>query len=167
MSNNATAHENKLRQDLQSVLGQLFELHVQGVEAHAHFTGTRFTGMQHQLGAVVEAAREASDAIAGALHEWDDGDSRQLVIKEVPPAVQGLRPGESCTTAAVSMITHRISLVLSTIRCVLRDPRDLHPLTAELLCTISEAVHQLALSLISEARSVNSQTWSADRRSEL
>src|SRR4051794_29239045 len=86
-----TVGTDDLRQDLQAVLGQLFELHVQSVEAHAHFIGTRFTGFQRQLEAIVDAAREASRAVAEVLHGLDGGNTRGLIMTEVPPLTPGLR----------------------------------------------------------------------------
>jgi hypothetical protein len=88
--NKHTADRESLRQDLQVVLGQLFDLHVQGVEAHAHFVGTRFTGFQRQLEAIVQTAREASNAVTDVLREFDGESTRGLIITEVPPAIPGV-----------------------------------------------------------------------------
>jgi starvation-inducible DNA-binding protein len=145
-----------LRQDLQTILGEFFELHVQGVEAHAHFVGTRFTGFQRQLEAVVRMAREASNAVAEVLTDIDGDSTRGLVITEGPHTIPGLRPGERCTTAAVTMITHRISLVLNTIRCVCSERGDADPSTAALLGAMADAVHDQALMLAKESHNINS-----------
>jgi len=73
-ANEDTADVESLRGDLVAVLGQLFELHVQSVEAHAHFVGAQFIAFQRQLEAVVHTAREASGAVAEVLRGLD-GDA--------------------------------------------------------------------------------------------
>ncbi len=83
-----TKDTESLRGDMKAVLGQLLSLQVQSMEAQAHFMGTRFTGMQRRLEDVVSTAGAATTAL----------------------------PGELCTTAAVNMISHRITLLVSTIR---------------------------------------------------
>jgi starvation-inducible DNA-binding protein len=146
-----------LRQELQAVLGQLFDLHVQGVEAHAHFIGTRFTGMQRQLEDVVQTAREASAAVAELLRGFDSDFAPGLILAEIAPTTSGLRPGERCTTAAVNMITHRISLLLNTIRCVSKEADGTDRSTADLLSAIADIVDSQARSLAAESRRINSQ----------
>jgi starvation-inducible DNA-binding protein len=158
--NKHTADRESLRQDLQVVLGQLFDLHVQGVEAHAHFVGTRFTGFQRQLEAIVQTAREASNAVTDVLREFDGESTRGLIITEVPPAIPGLRPGERCTTAAVNMIIHRVSVVLNTIRCVCNQLGDADTSTAALLGAIADIVDKEALMVASESQRINSATCS-------
>jgi starvation-inducible DNA-binding protein len=155
--NKHTADGESLRQDLQAVLGQLFDLHVQGVEAHAHFVGTSFTGFQRRLEAIVQTAREASNAVADVLRELDGGSARGLVITEVSPAISGLRPGERCTAAAVNMIMHRISVVLNTIRCVCDQLGDADTSTAALLGAIADTVDKEALMVASESQKINSE----------
>jgi starvation-inducible DNA-binding protein len=158
--NRYTADKESLRQDLQAVLGQLFALHVQGVEAHAHFVGTRSTGFQRQIEAVVQSAREASNAVASVLREFDGESTRPLIITEVSPEIAGLSPGERCTTAAANMITHRISIVLNTIRCVRNQVGDADTSTTALLGAIADAVDKQALILASESQRINSAACS-------
>jgi starvation-inducible DNA-binding protein len=148
-----------LRQDLTAVLGELFELHVQGVEAHAHFVGTRFTGVQHQLEAIVQTARQASEAVAEALRDCDrDRPGGGLIITGGPQSVQGLRPGERCTTAAAKMITHRISRVLNTIREVCNQRANADSVVVALLGPIADTVDKQALMLAAESRRINLAT---------
>jgi starvation-inducible DNA-binding protein len=154
--NKHTADKEGLRQGLEAVLRQLFDLHVQGVEVHAHFVGTRFTGFERELEAVVQSAREASSAVADVLRGLDGDSSRRQIITEVPPAIPGLRPGERCTAAAANMITDRISLVVNTIGCVFNHAGDVDTSTASLLGVIADAVDKQALMLASESRRINS-----------
>ena len=158
--NTRTADKQSLRQDLQAVLGQLFDLQVQGVEAHPHFGGTKSAGFQRQLEVIVQTAREASNAVGDALREFDGDSTRGLIITEVPPAIPGLSPGECCTTAAVNVITHRISLVLNTIRCVCKQLGDTDASTAALLGAIADAIDKQALILAAESQRINSAACS-------
>ena len=155
-ANEDTADVESLRGDLVAVLGQLFELHVQSVEAHAHFVGTQFIGFQRQLEAVVHTARKASGAVAEVLRGLDGDAPRSLTIAGVRPGLPGLRPGERCSTAAVNMITHRISLVLDTIRCTRHQLADSDIPNADLLGAIADAVEEQARMLAAESRWVSS-----------
>jgi starvation-inducible DNA-binding protein len=148
-----------LHQDLGAVLGRCYDLHVQGVEVHAHFIGTRFTGMQRQLEDIVQTAREASAAVAELLCGSGPDLARCLHTTQVAPTIPGLRPGERCTTAAVNIITHRISLLLNTIRCAREDAADRS--TADLLSAIADSVGNQALLLAVESRKISSQDGSA------
>ena len=150
--------QTTLRHDLQSVLGQLFDLHVQAVEAHAHFVGTRFFGMQQQLEAVVQVARTAGHAVAERVREFDHEGSRRMILTEAPHAVPGLRPGERCTTAAANMITHRTALVLKTIRCICADLGGVDASVTDLLREIADTVEKQALLLSSEARRIDARS---------
>jgi starvation-inducible DNA-binding protein len=146
-----------LRQDLQAVLGQLFDLHVQAVEAHAHFSGTRFIGMQNRLEAVVHTAREASDAVAELVRGSVRDGVWPLITTETAAAVPGLRPGERCATAAVNMIGHRISFVLSTIRRAYDQIGATDQSIADLLGEIGQTVEKQGLLLTAESRRMNSR----------
>jgi starvation-inducible DNA-binding protein len=147
-----------LHHDLQAVLGQLYDLHVQAVEAHAHFVGTRFYGMQQQLEAIVQVARDAGNAVAECVREFDGDTSRRLILTETPPAIPGLRPGERCTTAATNMITRRTALVLNTIRCACAELRGVDASVTDLLREIADTVEKQALLLSSESRRIGSRS---------
>jgi starvation-inducible DNA-binding protein len=140
--------------ELQAVLGQLFDLHLQALEAHAHFSGTRFIDMQNQLEAVVRTARAASDAVAELVRGFDrDGVRRSLTLPAPEPA---LRPGERCATAAVKMITHRISSVLKTIRSAHEELGIVDPSIADVLGEIAQMIDIRGLLLTAESRRIGS-----------
>ncbi len=149
-----------LRADLQAVLGQLFELHVQGIETHAHFIGTRFVEFQRQLETIVHTAREASSAVADVLRVMDGDIARTPIITELPARIAGLHPGERCTTAAANMLVHRISMVHSTI-CRIGDLMDdADTSTVSLLEAIADTLGNEARLVSAESRRVNSASWS-------
>ena len=63
--------------NLQKVLVDLIELHLQGKQAHWNLVGTNFRDLHLQLDEIVDTAREASDTIAErmrALNAVPDAD---------------------------------------------------------------------------------------------
>jgi hypothetical protein len=54
----------ELSENLQQVLVDLIELHLQGKQAHWNLVGTNFRDLHLHLDVVVDIAREASDTIA-------------------------------------------------------------------------------------------------------
>ena len=48
----------------------------------AHFVGTRFTGFESQLKAVVQTARQASSALTDVLRGLDGDDTHRPIITE-------------------------------------------------------------------------------------
>jgi starvation-inducible DNA-binding protein len=55
---------DSLVQNLQKVLVDLIELHLQGKQAHWNLVGTNFRDLHLQLDDIVDLAREAADTIA-------------------------------------------------------------------------------------------------------
>src|SRR5262249_51752180 len=138
-----------VRHDLQAVLGQLFDLHVQAVEAHAHFAGTRFFGMQQRLEAVVAIARDASGAVADCVREFDSDGSRRLVLIETPPPLSGPLP---------TTIAQRMAQVLNTIHCICAGLDEADASIGDLLREIACTVEKQALLLSSESRRINARS---------
>ena len=67
-----------LTTNMQAVLVDLIELHVQGKQAHWNIVGTNFRDLHLQLDEIIEAAREFADDMAErmrALHALPDGRS--------------------------------------------------------------------------------------------
>jgi transposase len=96
---------DSLAQDLQKVLVDLIELHLQGKQAHWNVVGTNFRDLHLQLDDIVDSAREASDTIAERMRALDAGDQ---------PTVPG--PGESAeigvgTDAATAIEYRRLTVV--------------------------------------------------------
>jgi starvation-inducible DNA-binding protein len=61
----------QLAADLQRVLADLIELHLQGKQAHWNVVGKNFRDLHLQLDELVDAAREASDTIAERMRALD------------------------------------------------------------------------------------------------
>src|SRR6201989_2747500 len=78
-----------LTQNLQKILVDLIELHLQGKQAHWNVVGTNFRDLHLQLDEIVDIAREASDTIAErmrALNAVPDGRSDTVVASTTLPA---------------------------------------------------------------------------------
>jgi starvation-inducible DNA-binding protein len=143
---------DSLTQDLQKVLVDLIELHLQGKQAHWNLVGTNFRDLHLQLADIVDTAREASDTIAERMRALDavpDGRSGTLVATTTVPAVG---PGEYTTTETVDMMTTRIYAVVNTARTVHDAVDAADPSTADLLHAIIDALEKQAWMLKSENR---------------
>lgn len=122
-----------LLDNLQKVLVDLIELHLQGKQAHWNVVGTNFRDLHLQLDGLVEAAREASDTIAERMRALDavpDGRSDTVVATTTVPAMP---PGLLSVTETVDMISLRIYAVVGTLRDVHDEVDAADPATADLL----------------------------------
>src|SRR6201990_637620 len=107
-----------MAQNLQEVLVDLVELHLQGKQAHWNVIGTNFRDLHLHIDEIVDIAREASDTIAErmrALNAVPDGRSDTVTASTTLPAFP---PAEQNTTETVNLITTRIYAAVSTIRTV-------------------------------------------------
>jgi starvation-inducible DNA-binding protein len=139
-----------LFEDLQKVLVDLIELHLQGKQAHWNLVGTNFRDLHLQLDSVVDTAREASDTIAERIRALDgvpDGRSDTVVATTTIPAVP---PGLLSVTDTVDMITTRIYAVVSTVRAVHDAVDTADPSTADLLHAIIDDLEKDAWLLKAE-----------------
>src|ERR1700677_926220 len=92
-------------EDLQKVLVDLIELHLQGKQAHWNLVGTNFRDLHLQLDSIVDTAREASDTIAERMRALDavpDGRSDTITAFTTLPAIP---PAGLSTTARLDLIT--------------------------------------------------------------
>jgi starvation-inducible DNA-binding protein len=137
-------------EDLQKVLVDLIELHLQGKQAHWNLVGTNFRDLHLQLDSIVDTAREASDTIAERMRALDavpDGRSDTVVATTTVP---NLPPGLLGVTETVETITNRVYAVVSTIRTVHDAVDAVDPSTADLLHGIIDALEKQAWLLKSE-----------------
>jgi starvation-inducible DNA-binding protein len=145
---------SSLARDLQAVLVDLVELHLQGKQAHWNVIGTNFRDLHLQLDEIVDIAREASDTIAErmrALNAVPDGRTDTVAASTTLPEFP---PAEQNTTDAVDLITIRIYAAVSTIRTVHDAVDALDPSTSDLLHEIIDSLEKQAWMLKSENRKV-------------
>jgi starvation-inducible DNA-binding protein len=143
-----------LAADLQRVLVDLIELHLQGKQAHWNVVGTNFRDLHLQLDEVVDAAREASDTIAERMRALDtvpDGRSDTVAARTSLP---GYPAGEQSTAEVVDLITTRVYATVDTLRDV-HDAVDAEdPSTADVLHQIIDSLEKLAWMIKSENRKI-------------
>jgi starvation-inducible DNA-binding protein len=145
---------SSLVQNLQEVLVDLVELHLQGKQAHWNLIGTNFRDLHLQLDEIVDIAREASDTIAErmrALNTIPDGRSDTVAASTTLPAFP---PAEQNTSETVDLITNRIYAAVSTIRTVHDAVDAVDPSTSDLLHEIIDSLEKQAWMLKSENRKV-------------
>jgi starvation-inducible DNA-binding protein len=144
---------DELRANLQRVLVDLIELHLQGKQAHWNLVGHNFRDLHLQLDEIVDAARVAADTIAErmrALGTLPDGRSDTVAATTTLPAFPF---GERSTREVVDLLTGRLHAVASTLRKVhdVVDAED--PSTSDLLHTIIDTVEKYAWMISAENRS--------------
>jgi starvation-inducible DNA-binding protein len=145
---------SSLTHNMQEVLVDLVELHLQGKQAHWNLIGTNFRDLHLQLDEIVDIAREASDTIAErmrALNAVPDGRSDTVAASTTLPAFP---PDERNTTETVDLVTNRIYATVSTIRRVHDAVDAVDPSTSDLLHEIIDALEKQAWMIKSENRKV-------------
>jgi starvation-inducible DNA-binding protein len=143
-----------LLQNLQGVLVDLIELHLQSKQAHWNVVGTNFRDLHLQLDEIVDTAREASDTIAErirALNAVPDGRSDTVTASTTLPAFP---PAEQTTTDTVDFITTAIYAAVHTLRTVHDDVETADPSSADLLHIIIDDLEKAAWMLKSENRKI-------------
>jgi starvation-inducible DNA-binding protein len=143
-----------LPQNLQRVLVDLIELHLQGKQAHWNVVGTNFRDLHLQLDEIVDIARDASDTIAERIRALDavpDGRSDTVTASTTLPAFP---PAEQTTTDTVEFITTAIYAAAHTLRDVHDDIDTADPSSADLLHTVINALEKAAWMLKSENRKI-------------
>ncbi len=145
---------SSLAEDLQRVLADLIELHLQGKQAHWNVVGTNFRDLHLQLDELVDFAREGSDTIAERMRALDavpDGRSDTVAANTSLPQF----PADELDTAeVVDLITTRTYATVETLRTV-HDAVDAEdPSTADILHDQIDGLEKLAWLIKSENRKV-------------
>jgi starvation-inducible DNA-binding protein len=143
-----------LPHNLQKVLVDLIELHLQGKQAHWNLVGTNFRDLHLQLDEIVDIAREASDTIAErmrALNAIPDGRSDTVTASTTLPAIP---PAELSTTETVDLVTTRVYAAVNTMRTVHDDVDAADPSSADLLHDVIDSLEKAAWMLKSENRKI-------------
>ncbi|MFZ4895784.1 Dps family protein [Plantibacter sp. Mn2098] len=147
-----------LTDDLQRVLVDLVELHLQGKQAHWNVVGKNFRDLHLQLDEIIDAAREFSDTVAErlrALHAAPDGRSDTVAATTTLPEYP---QGEIDTAETVDLVTARLETTVATIRDVHDEVDDEDPTSADILHTIIERLEQFAWMVSAENRKPTKST---------
>jgi starvation-inducible DNA-binding protein len=144
----------ELAANLQRVLVDLVELHLQGKQAHWNVIGSNFRDLHLQLDELVDAAREASDIIAERMRALDavpDGRSDTVAATTSLPQFPA---NEIITGDVVDLMTSRTYATVDTIRYVHEAVDAVDPSTSDLLHEIIDSLEKLAWMIKSENRKI-------------
>ncbi|MFB2585397.1 Dps family protein [Herbiconiux liukaitaii] len=142
----------QLTDNLQRVLVDLIELHLQGKQAHWNVVGKNFRDLHLQLDEIIEDAREFSDMVAErlrALHASPDGRSDTVAATTTLPEYPN---GEVDTAETVDLFTQRLEATVGTMRDVHDEVDDEDPTSADLLHGFIEKLEQYAWMVSAENR---------------
>ena len=143
-----------LTNNLQAVLADLIELHLQGKQAHWNIVGTNFRDLHLQLDEIVDAARQFADDTAErmrALHALPDGRSSAVAKSTSLAEFPG---GLISTKDAIERIVAALEAAVGTMRKVHDEVDEEDPTTADLL-------HENIAKLEQYAWMVNAETMKA------
>lgn len=144
----------ELSADLQRVLVDLIELHLQGKQAHWNVVGSNFRDLHLQLDELVDLAREGSDVVAERMRSlWAVPDGRTDTVAATTTLPQ-FPAFEQSTSEVVDLIATRAYAVVDTMRKV-RDAVDAEdPITADILHGLIDGLEKQAWLIKSENRKV-------------
>ncbi|TFD90823.1 DNA starvation/stationary phase protection protein [Cryobacterium lactosi] len=136
--------DKQLSDNMQAVLVDLIELHLQGKQAHWNVVGKNFRDTHLILDEIIEVARAKSDDVAErmrALHALPDGRSETVSKTTTLPKF----PGDQVDTAeVVNLITERLDAATATCRRVHDEVDEADPTTADILHSVIEVLEQYA-----------------------
>jgi starvation-inducible DNA-binding protein len=139
-----------LVQNLQKVLVDLVELHLQGKQAHWNLVGTNFRDLHLHLDDIVDIAREAADTIAERMRALDAVPDGRTDIVAATTSVPAMPAGLMGTADTVDIITERIYATVDTVRTVHDEVDAADPSSADLLHDIITDLEKQAWMLKSE-----------------
>ena len=139
-----------LVQNLQKVLVDLIELHLQGKQAHWNLVGTNFRDLHLHLDDIVDIARDAADTIAERMRALDAVPDGRTDIVAATTSVPAMPAGLMGTADTVDIITERIYATVDTVRTVHDEVDAADPSSADLLHDIITDLEKQAWMLKSE-----------------
>jgi starvation-inducible DNA-binding protein len=153
-----------LTNNLQAVLADLIELHIQGKQAHWNIVGTNFRDLHLQLDEIIEAARNFADDMAErmrALHALPDG--RSATVAKSTSLAQ-FPQGLISTKDAVDRIVAALEATVGTMRKVHDEVDEEDPTTADLLHEFIAKLEQYAWMVGAENMKASASVTTPDRK---
>lgn len=141
-----------LTDDLQAVLVDLIELHIQGKQAHWNVVGHNFRDLHLQLDEIIEAGRQFSDEVAErmrALHASVDGRTATVAATTT---LEQFPDGEVDTATVIDLITARLDVTVATARRVHDNVDEQDPTSSDLLHEIIGRFEQFSWMVSAENR---------------
>ncbi|MET3165240.1 MULTISPECIES: DNA starvation/stationary phase protection protein [unclassified Arthrobacter] len=153
-----------LTNNLQAVLADLIELHIQGKQAHWNIVGTNFRDLHLQLDEIVDAARQFADDMAErmrALHALPDG--RSATVAKSTSLAQ-FPEGLINTKDAIERIVAALEAAVGTMRKVHDEVDEEDPTTADLLHEFIAKLEQFAWMVNAETMKASASVTSPDAK---
>lgn len=148
--------------NMQMVLTDLIELHLQGKQAHWNVVGPNFRDLHLQLDEVIDAARTFADQAAErmrSLHALPDGRSTTVSANSRLEQFPG---GLVVTKDVVRLYTERIERTVQTMRDVHDQIDEEDPTSADLLHAFISRLEQLAWMVNAETMTARSSVTEPD-----
>jgi len=153
-----------LTNNLQAVLADLIELHVQGKQAHWNIVGTNFRDLHLQLDEIVDAARQFADDTAErmrALQALPDG--RSSTVADTTSLAQ-FPDGLISTEDAIERIVAAMEAAVGTMRKVHDEVDEEDPTSADLLHEFIARLEQFAWMVQAENMKPTAKVTAADSK---
>jgi starvation-inducible DNA-binding protein len=153
-----------LTNNLQAVLADLIELHIQGKQAHWNIVGTNFRDLHLQLDEIVDAARQFADEMAErmrALHALPDG--RSATVAKSTSLAQ-FPEGLINTKDAIERIVAALEAAVGTMRKVHDEVDEEDPTTADLLHAFIAKLEQYAWMVNAETMKASTSVTAPDAK---
>ncbi|MGV0644999.1 Dps family protein [Mycolicibacterium sp. XJ879] len=144
----------ELSANLQRVLIDLIELHLQGKQAHWNVVGTNFRDLHLQLDELVDLARAGSDVVAERMRSlWavPDGRTDTVAATTTLPQFPGF---EQSASEVVDLIATRTYAAVDTMRKVRDAVEAEDPISADILHGLIDGLEKQAWLIKSENRKV-------------
>ena len=134
----------ELTTNLQSVLVDLIELHLQGKQAHWNVVGKNFRDLHLQLDEIIDDARLFADELAERMRALEAvPDGRSVAVAEgtsLPPFPAGLVDTKDTVTLTVALL----NATVKTMRDVHDQVDEEDPTTADILHGFISKLEQYA-----------------------
>ncbi|MDQ0707789.1 MULTISPECIES: Dps family protein [Arthrobacter] len=133
-----------LAANLQAVLTDLIELHLQGKQAHWNIVGPNFRDLHLQLDVLIDLARNLSDDVAERMRALEAVPDGRSVTVEKETNLAAFPEGLISTHDAIDRIVAAINATVGTTRKVHDQVDEEDPTSADLLHTVLEGLEQQA-----------------------
>ena len=133
-----------LAANLQAVLTDLIELHLQGKQAHWNIVGPNFRDLHLQLDVLIDLARNLSDDVAERMRALEAVPDGRSVTVEKDTSLAAFPEGLISTHDAIDRIVAAINATVGTTREVHDQVDEEDPTSADLLHTVLEGLEQQA-----------------------